>query len=158
MGILQNFQKFRVRVWKCYRTHRSSRYCGTGVNNSQKFRAGAKHAVPVPRGVWNGSYITYRSSGYGYESLTELPEVPGIVVRAYRTYGSSGQVWKCCTRTPCICGTGVQNLPKFRVRVWISYRIYRGSAYGKTQVNMWPRGRSSFWSGGFHRACMTCSH
>ena len=28
--------------------------------------------------------------GFGYESLTELPEVPGIVARAYRTYRRPG--------------------------------------------------------------------
>ena len=48
MGIFENFQKFRVRVRKSYRTSRSSGCCGTGVQNSQKFRAGTKHAVPVP--------------------------------------------------------------------------------------------------------------
>ena len=31
MRILQNFQQFRVRVWKCYRTSRSSGHCGTGL-------------------------------------------------------------------------------------------------------------------------------
>ena len=77
MGVLQNFQKFRVRVRKCYRTHRSSGYCGAGVQNSQKFRAGKKQDVPVPGVLWDGSYITHRNSGYGYESLTELPEVTG---------------------------------------------------------------------------------
>ena len=47
MGFLQKFQKFQVRVPKCYRTHQSSR---TGVQNSQKFRAGTK--------------MLYRYSGY----------------------------------------------------------------------------------------------
>ena len=75
MGVLQNFQKFRVRVSKCYRTSRSSAYCGTGVQNSQKFRAGTKGAVPVPRVLWHGVYRTHRSSGYGYECPTELTEV-----------------------------------------------------------------------------------
>ena len=57
--------------------------------------------------VWK-SRRTYRSSGYGYESLTEITEVPrrftnvvpvpqpGIFTRAY-TY-------------PGYCATGVQNL------------------------------------------------
>ena len=77
MGVLQNFQKFRVRVWKRYRTRISSGYCGTGVQSSQKFRAGTTNAVPVPRVLWHGAYRTHSSSGYGYEGLTELPEVPG---------------------------------------------------------------------------------
>ena len=39
----------------CYRTHRSSGYCGTGVQNSQKFRVRVRM-----------SCRTYRSSGYRY--------------------------------------------------------------------------------------------
>ena len=45
------------------------RYCGTGVQNSQKFQAGTKSALPVPRVLWHGTYRAYRSSGYGYECL-----------------------------------------------------------------------------------------
>ena len=56
--------------------------------------------------VW-GSYRTYRSSGYGYGSVT------------YITHRSSGY-----------CGTGVQSLQKIRVRVIMSYRTYRSSGYG----------------------------
>ena len=48
MGILQNLQKFRVRVRKCYRSHTSSGYCGTGVQNSQKFQTGTKMLYPYP--------------------------------------------------------------------------------------------------------------
>ena len=48
-----------------------------GVQNAQKFRAGIKHAAPVPRVLWHESYRTSRISGYGHESLEELPEVPG---------------------------------------------------------------------------------
>ena len=105
MGVFENFQKFRVQVRKCYRTHSSSGYCGAGVQNLQKFRAGTKSALPVPRVLWHRAYRAYRSSGYGYEcrtelaevpgsgmSLTELPEVPSIVGRADRAYRSSGQV------------------------------------------------------------------
>ena len=50
-------------VARAYRNHRSSRYCGTGAQNSQKFRAGTKNAVPVP--------------GYCGTGRTELTEVPG---------------------------------------------------------------------------------
>ena len=63
MGILQNLLKFLVRVQKCYRTYRSSGYCGTGVQNSQKFRAGIKMLYPYP--------------GYLWHERAELTEVPG---------------------------------------------------------------------------------
>ena len=75
--VLQNSHRFRV-LWH-------------GVQNLQKFRAGTKNAVPIPWVLWHGAYRTHRSSGYGYESLTEVPEVPGIVAWAYRTYRSSRQ-------------------------------------------------------------------
>ena len=87
-------------------------------------------------------YITHRSSGYGYESLTELAEVPGIVARAYITYRSSGQyknavpvtrvLWHGRTDLTEVTGTGmnvVQNSQKFFVRVWM-YRTHRSSGYG----------------------------
>ena len=94
MGGLQNFLKFRVWVWKCYRSSRSSGYCGTGVQNSQKLLAGTKHAVvPVPRVLWHGSYITQRSSGYGYESLTELPEVPGTGMKVLPNFQNFRVLW-----------------------------------------------------------------
>ena len=50
MKVLHNFHRFRV-LW-----------C-TGVKNFQKFRAGTKNAVPVPRVLWH--------------RRQELPEVPG---------------------------------------------------------------------------------
>ena len=105
MGILQNLQKFRVRVRKCYRTHRSSGYCGTGVQNSQKFRAGTENAVSLPRGSGEGRTELTEVQGTGMNVvqnshkfrvrvclMIELPESPGNVARAYRTYRSSGQV------------------------------------------------------------------
>ena len=57
--------------------------------------------------VWE-SYRTSRSFGYGYESVTELPEVPGIVAREYRTYSSSsGYGYECPTElTAVVPGTG----------------------------------------------------
>ena len=54
MNVIQNSQKFRVQVWKSYRTHRSSRYCGTGVQNSQKYRAGTKCSTRTPGIVATG--------------------------------------------------------------------------------------------------------
>ena len=77
MGIFQNFHKFRVRLRKSSTTSRTSGYCGAGVQYSQKFRAGTKHAEPVPWVLWPWAYRTSRSSGYGYECRTELTEIPG---------------------------------------------------------------------------------
>ena len=59
--------------------------------------------------VWE-SYRTYRSFRYGYESVTELPEVPGIVARAYRTHRSSGRVQNVLYLYPGYCGTGCTKL------------------------------------------------
>ena len=118
MGVFQNFQKFRVRVWKCYRTSRSSGYCGTGIQNSQKFRAGTERDVPVPRVLWHGSYITHRSSGYDYESLAELPEVPGTGMKVFQSFQNLRGLW--------YCGTGVQNFQNFRAGIHMLYP-YLGS-------------------------------
>ena len=67
--------------------------------------------------VWE-SYRTSRNFEYGYGSVTELPEVPGIVARAYRNsqkfrVGTKSAV----PRTPGIVAWGVQNSQTFRVRV-----------------------------------------
>ena len=40
---------------------------------------------------------SYQKSGYVYESLTELPELLGIVARAYRTDRSSEYGYECPT-------------------------------------------------------------
>ena len=157
MGVLQNFHKLRVRVWKCYRTHRSSGYCGTGVQNSQKFWAGTKNAVPVPRVLWHGAYRTHRSSGYGYECHTELAEVPGTGMKVLQNFQKfrvlwHGRteltevparyinavpvprvLWHGCTDLTEVPGMGmnvVQNSQKFSVRVWMLYRTHKSSGYG----------------------------
>ena len=155
MGVLQNFQKFGVRVWKCYRTHRSPGYCGTGVQNSQNFRAGTKNAVPVPRVLWRGAYRTH-SFGYGYECPTELTEVPGTGMKVLQNFHKFRVLWHGRTkltevpgryknavpiprvlwhgRTDLteVPGTGmnaVQNSQNFFVRVWV-YRTHRSTGYG----------------------------
>ena len=101
MGVLHNLQKFRVRVWNSYRT---SEVLG----------------------------------GYGYACRTELPEVPGTGIKVLQNFQKIRVLWhesrtgmKMLSRTPDICGIGVQNLQKSRVRVI------------NTQVNTQPRGRSS---------------
>ena len=48
MSVQQNSRKLRVWVWKSFRTCRSSGYCGTGVHNLLKFRAGIEMLYPYP--------------------------------------------------------------------------------------------------------------
>ena len=59
-----------------------------------------------------GSYRTSRSFGYGYESVPELPEVPGIMAQAYRTHRSSRRVQNMLYPYPVYCGTGLTELTK----------------------------------------------
>ena len=75
MGFLQNLQKFRVRVRKSYRTSRCSRYCGTGVHNSQKFRAGIKMLYPFPG-----------CCGHGRTELTEVPGTGMNVIQNFQNF------------------------------------------------------------------------
>ena len=90
---LQNFQKFRVRVWKCYRSHRSSGLCGTGVQNSQKFRAGTKCLCPYPGYCGMGRTELTEIPGCLYESLTELSEVPGTGMKVLQNFQKLRVLW-----------------------------------------------------------------
>ena len=117
MEVLHNSQKFRV-LWhgrteltevpggykKC--CTRTPGIVARGVQNSQKFRVRCECPTELTR-----------SSGYGYESLTELAEVPGIVARAYRSYRSSGYGYERRTGLAEVLCTGmnvIQNSQKFR--------------------------------------------
>ena len=137
MGVLQNLQKFRVRVWKSYKTSRSSGYGYEVVQNFHKFRPGTTHSVRVPRVLWHGSYRTHRSSGCGYGSLIyACPELLEVLYdRTSRTagygyevvqyfqkfraginmlYPYSGSLWRRRTELPEVPGTGIsvpQKLP-----------------------------------------------
>ena len=61
--------------------------------------------------VWE-SYRTDRSSGYGYGSVTELTEVPGIVAQAYITHRNAGYGIERLYPYPGYCGIGEQNSQK----------------------------------------------
>ena len=78
MEVSQNSQTFRV-LWN-------------GLTELTEVAGGHEtRCTRTPRVLRLGPYSTHKSSGYGYENLTELPEVPGIVARAYKSYRSSGQ-------------------------------------------------------------------
>ena len=98
--------------------------------NSQRFRAGTKHAVPVPRVLWHGSYRTHRSSGYGYESLTKLPEVPGTDMEVLQNFQEFRVLWHGRTELAEVSGRYKNAVPVPRVFVALTYRTYRSSGYG----------------------------
>ena len=76
-----------------------------------------------------GVLQNFQKLGYGYGSVAELTEVPGIVERVYRTHRSSGRVQNMLYPYPGYGGTGrteltevpgtgmnvPQNLQKIRV-------------------------------------------
>ena len=130
MGVLQNFQKFRVRVWKCYRTSRYSGYRGTGIQNFEKFRSGTQHAVPVPRVLWRNTYRTSRSSRYGYECRTDFPEVPGTGMKVLQNFQKFRVLWHRRTELPEVPGRYKHAVLVPRVFVAPAYRTSRCSGYG----------------------------
>ena len=68
-------------------------FLGEELNLEQFFKVMFCRVCGFRVRVWE-SYRTSRSFGYGYGSVTEHTEVPGIVARAYRTHRSSGRVQK----------------------------------------------------------------
>ena len=90
MGVLHNLQKFRVRVWMCHRTHRSSRYCGIGIQNLQKFRVRYRKVVPVPRVLWHRRAELTEDPGTGMNVVQNLQEFRVRVRKCYITHQSSG--------------------------------------------------------------------
>ena len=86
--------------------------------------------------VW-GSYRTSRSFGYGYGSVTELPEVPGIVAQAYRTNRSCGRVQNVVYPYPGYCGAGLTELtevPGTGVKVLQNSQHFRVLWHGRTKL------------------------
>ena len=107
------------------------------------------------------SCSSYRSSGHGYGSLTELTEVPGTSMEALR----NPQKFRVGTRMlypypyphpgiftgaypyPGYCATSVQNLQKFRVRVprvWFCTYLTEHNLFTHVQkfrvgIRMWYR-------------------
>ena len=138
MGVLQNFQKFRVRVWKCYRTHRSFGYCGAGVQNSQKFRAGTQSAVPVPWVLWYGEYRAYRSSGYLYACPTKLTEVPATGMRVLQNFQRFRVLWHGRTEFTEVAGRYENAVPVPRLMWHGAYRTHRSSGYGYENLTELP--------------------
>ena len=111
--------------------------------NSQKFqvlRHRRTELTQVPGMVQKGftctpgivaqAYRTHRRSRYGYERHTELTEVPGIGTEVVHSSQKFRVLWHRRTNSQKFrvgrkklytyagyCGTGVQNVEQFRVRV-----------------------------------------
>ena len=86
--------------------------------------------------VW-GSYRTSRSFGYGYGSVTEVPEVPGIVAQAYRTHRSSGRVQNMMYPYPGYCGAGLTELTEVQctgMKVLQNFQNFRVLWHGRTKL------------------------
>ena len=83
------------------------------------------------------SYRTFRSFGYGYGCLTELPEVPGIIVaQAHRTYRSSGRVQYMLYPYSGYCGTGLTVLTEVSgkgMKVLQNFQNYRVLWHARTE-------------------------
>ena len=105
INVLHNFQKFRV-LW-----HGSTELTGVPgayercCTRTPGIVARCTELAEVPDTGMNVPQ-NQQKFGYGYESPTEHPEVPGIVARAYRTYGSSGYGYECPTELTEVPGTG----------------------------------------------------
>ena len=78
-------------------------------------RAGTKHAVPIPWVLWHGSYRIHRSSGYGYDSLTEIPELLGTGVKVLQNFQNSRVLWHGRTELPEVPGRYKHDVPVPRV-------------------------------------------
>ena len=79
MNVVNDSQKFRVRVWKSYRTHRSSGYFYGSLTELTEVPGRYTNVAPVPRVLRHGR--------------TELAEVSGTgmnVVHNSQSPGSSG--------------------------------------------------------------------
>ena len=79
---------------------------------------------------------TYRNSGYGYGSVTELTEVPAIVARAHITHRSSGRVQYMLYPYSGYCGTGLTVLTEVSgkgMKVLQNFQNYRVLWHARTE-------------------------
>ena len=88
-------------------------YCNEGIPAPRVLCHSLAGATEFPgKGMYEDLTELFRSSGYGYGCLTELPEVPGIVAQAYRTHRSSKRVQNVLYPYLGYCGHGRTELPE----------------------------------------------
>ena len=103
MGVFINFQMFRIRVWRCYRTCKSSGHCGTRlIKPTEVLGTGIKFL------------LNFQNFPVRYESLTNRPQVRVL--------------WLGYTELPEVPGRYNHAVPVRRVVVTPRYRTPRNSA------------------------------
>ena len=137
-----NIPRYRVRVWMLYRTYQRVGYgCGCGTKLTKGSGTGMDVVPSLPkcrvRVVWMLVPVPIPDTLYFNKT------VPGTRVF-------------CCGRTELtkVSGTGmdvVPNLPKSRVRVWMSCQAYQRVGYGtaactrtRTQPRVLQQGRTRY--------------
>ena len=84
-----------------------------------------------------GALQNFQKFRCGYGSVTEPPEVPGIVAQAYRTHTSSGRVQDMLYPYPGYCGTGLTELtevPGTGMIVLQNFQKFRLLWHGRTEL------------------------
>ena len=109
---------FRVRVWESYRTSRSFGYWHGSVTELTEVPGIVARAYRTHRSSGRVQNMLYPYPGYGGTGGTELTQVPGTGMNVLQ----NPQKFRVCgyerlTELPEYCGTGVQIIQKFRVRV-----------------------------------------
>ena len=137
--------------------HRTAQSARTNPQNKYACRLECDHASKQTDGVGESQHIPSSTYTARWVLKTngknrDLPDLP-----KYSTNHTRIQMMHPYTG---YCGTLIQIIQKFRVRVWISHKTLRTSLYGykcctehtdvqgagNTRVNTRPRGRSSIWS------------
>ena len=81
--------------------------------------------------MWHGFYRTQKiRCGYGYEGLTEVPEVSGTGMKVLQNFKNSRVLWHGRTELPEVPGRYKHAVPMPRVFVAPAYRASRSAGYG----------------------------
>ena len=115
MEVLHNFQKFRV-LW-----HRHTELA--------EVAGGYKTCCTRTPGIVARTLQNSQSSGYGYESLTELPDVPGTGMKILQNFQNFRVLWHGRIELPEVPGRYKHAVPIPRVFVVPAYRTSMSSGY-----------------------------
>ena len=133
-------------VGEGYRTRTElTKVSGTGIELVPNLQGRTwDQGVLLHQGILLRAYRTYQSVGYGFECRTELTKGSGRGTDVLPSLLKGSGMVRLLVPGPgpdlmyfnrAVSGTrvflaGVPNLPKCRVRVWMSYRTYQRVGYG----------------------------